>query len=70
MAIVQWGVRAEDEIVWYWIGSHADYERLLSQRRRRPYPNFHNWRGEAMNSGAEPEAKSLKSFAVGLQTRV
>jgi hypothetical protein len=30
------GVRAEDEIVWYWIGSHADYERLLSQRRRRP----------------------------------
>ena len=34
------------------------------------YPNFHNWRREAMNSGAEPEAKSLKSFAVGLQTRV
>ena len=30
------GVRAEDEIVWYWIGSHADYDRLLSQRRRRP----------------------------------
>jgi hypothetical protein len=29
------GVRAEDEIVWYWIGSHADYDRLLSQRRRR-----------------------------------
>ena len=30
------GIRAEDEIVWYWIGSHADYDRLLSQRRRRP----------------------------------
>lgn len=29
------GVRAEDEIVWFWIGSHADYDRLLSQRRRR-----------------------------------
>lgn len=30
------GVRDQDEIVWYWIGSHADYDRLLSQRRRRP----------------------------------
>ena len=30
------GVRADDEIVWYWIGSHADYDRLLSQRLRRP----------------------------------
>ena len=30
------GVRAADEIVWYWIGSHEDYERLLSQARRRP----------------------------------
>ena len=25
-----------DEIVWYWIGSHSDYDKLLSQSRRRP----------------------------------
>jgi hypothetical protein len=30
------GVRDGDEIVWCWIGSHEDYERLLSQARRRP----------------------------------
>jgi hypothetical protein len=25
------GVLAGDEVVWFWIGSHADYERLLRQ---------------------------------------
>ena len=30
------GVLEKDEIVWYWIGSHADYDSLLSQSRRRP----------------------------------
>jgi hypothetical protein len=25
------GVRRADEMVWYWIGSHADYERLISR---------------------------------------
>ena len=24
------GVRDDDEIVWFWIGSHSDYDRLLS----------------------------------------
>lgn len=24
------GVRHENEIVWFWIGSHADYDKLLS----------------------------------------
>jgi hypothetical protein len=24
------GVREEDEIIWFWIGSHADYDKLLS----------------------------------------
>lgn len=24
------GVREGDEIIWFWIGSHAEYERLLS----------------------------------------
>ena len=23
------GVRSEDEIVWFWIGSHSDYENLI-----------------------------------------
>lgn len=23
------GVRVEDEIIWFWIGSHADYDKLL-----------------------------------------
>jgi mRNA-degrading endonuclease RelE of RelBE toxin-antitoxin system len=23
------GVRDDDEIVWFWIGSHADYDKLL-----------------------------------------
>jgi hypothetical protein len=26
------GVRDSDRIAWFWIGSHADYDRLLSQR--------------------------------------
>lgn len=25
------GIRDGDEIVWFWIGSHAEYDRLLSQ---------------------------------------
>lgn len=25
------GVRRGDAIYWYWVGSHADYDRLLSQ---------------------------------------
>jgi hypothetical protein len=25
------GVRAGDTVIWYWIGSHADYDRLLAQ---------------------------------------
>ncbi|HEY6201044.1 MAG TPA: hypothetical protein VI231_20755 [Candidatus Binatia bacterium] len=29
------GVLEGHEIVWYWIGSHADYDRLLSQGRRK-----------------------------------
>jgi mRNA-degrading endonuclease RelE of RelBE toxin-antitoxin system len=24
------GVLAEDEIIWFWIGSHADYDKLIS----------------------------------------
>lgn len=26
------GVLNDDTIVWFWIGSHADYDRLISQR--------------------------------------
>jgi hypothetical protein len=25
------GVREDDDIVWFWIGSHTDYDRLLSE---------------------------------------
>ncbi|MFC1976157.1 hypothetical protein ACFLXQ_07145 [Chloroflexota bacterium] len=25
------GIREGDEIIWFWIGSHADYDKLLSQ---------------------------------------
>jgi hypothetical protein len=25
------GVQAGDEMIWFWIGSHADYDRLLGQ---------------------------------------
>ncbi|MFH1961587.1 MAG: hypothetical protein ABIJ30_01730 [bacterium] len=25
------GQRTENEVVWFWIGSHGDYEKLLSQ---------------------------------------
>ena len=25
------GVRAADEIIWFWIGSHADYDKLLAE---------------------------------------
>jgi hypothetical protein len=25
------GVRGGDNMVWYWIGSHADYEKLISR---------------------------------------
>jgi hypothetical protein len=27
------GVREEDEVIWFWIGSHADYDRLVSRLR-------------------------------------
>ncbi|MFH0899139.1 MAG: hypothetical protein V2A73_00780 [Pseudomonadota bacterium] len=26
------GVRDGEEIVWFWIGSHADYDRMISQK--------------------------------------
>ncbi len=29
------GVKNGDEIVWFWIGSHAAYNRLLQQRSRK-----------------------------------
>jgi len=29
------GVVSGEEIVWYWVGSHADYDRLLNDLRRR-----------------------------------
>lgn len=25
------GTQDKDEIIWFWVGSHADYEKLLSQ---------------------------------------
>ena len=25
------GIREGDSIIWFWIGSHADYDRLISQ---------------------------------------
>ncbi len=25
------GVRAGEDIVWFWIGSHADYDKVISQ---------------------------------------
>ena len=25
------GVREADEIIWFWIGSHADYDKLISR---------------------------------------
>jgi len=28
------GVREEDEIIWFWIGSHSDYDHLLSRGDR------------------------------------
>jgi len=28
------GIRTRDEMVWFWIGTHTAYERLLAQRRR------------------------------------
>ena len=28
------GVRDGDDMVWFWIGSHGDYDQLLSQLRR------------------------------------
>ena len=29
------GVQEADEIVWFWIGSHADYEHILSSRSQK-----------------------------------
>jgi len=28
------GIRDEDDIIWYWIGSHADYDKLIRQFRK------------------------------------
>ncbi len=27
------GIRADNDIVWFWIGTHAAYERLIERRR-------------------------------------
>jgi mRNA-degrading endonuclease RelE of RelBE toxin-antitoxin system len=29
------GVLSDDEIVWFWIGTHAEYDRVIARRRRR-----------------------------------
>jgi len=29
------GIQQDDGMVWFWIGSHAEYDRLVSQLRRR-----------------------------------
>jgi len=26
------GIREEDTLIWFWIGSHTDYEKLIAQR--------------------------------------
>ena len=28
------GIRDEDEIIWFWIGSHAEYDKLIRQLRK------------------------------------
>jgi hypothetical protein len=28
------GVRDGDDLIWFWVGSHADYDQLLAQLRR------------------------------------
>ena len=28
------GIRDGDDIIWYWIGSHADYDKLIRQFRK------------------------------------
>jgi hypothetical protein len=28
------GVRDGDDMIWFWIGSHGDYDQVLSQLRR------------------------------------
>jgi hypothetical protein len=28
------GIRDEDDMIWYWIGSHADYDKLIQQFRK------------------------------------
>ena len=28
------GVREDDDIIWYWVGSHAEYDKLIQQFKR------------------------------------
>jgi len=28
------GIRDGDDMIWYWIGSHADYDKLIQQMRK------------------------------------
>jgi hypothetical protein len=28
------GLRNENDIIWYWVGSHADYDKLIKQMRK------------------------------------
>lgn len=28
------GVKTDDAVIWFWIGSHAEYDKLVSQLRR------------------------------------
>ena len=29
------GVLDDNEIIWFWIGTHAEYDRMITRRRRR-----------------------------------
>ena len=28
------GVQRENELIWFWIGSHADYDKILKEKRK------------------------------------
>ena len=29
------GIRDDDDMIWFWIGSHAEYDKLIAQLRKR-----------------------------------
>jgi hypothetical protein len=50
-----------DLVVWFWIGSHADYDKLVGRKPANPYQPSPSQERRSSPSGRRPKAKRRKS---------